>query len=63
MLPATMRRLRDRLKCAQHADGNPWDDGPLPDLTSGLMWSATGLFGAAVLGKLRQPLLSVRGVP
>ena len=44
-----MRRLRDRLKCAQHADGNVWDDGPLPDLTSGVMWSATGLFGAVVL--------------
>jgi diguanylate cyclase (GGDEF)-like protein len=44
-----MRRLRDSLKCAQHADGNVWDDGPLPDLTSGVMWSATGLFGAAVL--------------
>jgi diguanylate cyclase (GGDEF)-like protein len=44
-----MRRLRDSLKCAQHADGNLWDDGPLPDLTSGVMWSATGLFGAAVL--------------
>ena len=49
MLPATMRRLRDSLKCAQHADGNVWDDGPLPDLTSGVMWTATGLFGAAVL--------------
>jgi diguanylate cyclase (GGDEF)-like protein len=44
-----MRGLRDSLKCAQHADGNVWDDGPLPDLTSGVMWTATGLFGAAVL--------------
>jgi diguanylate cyclase (GGDEF)-like protein len=44
-----MRRLRDSLKCAQHADGNVWDDGPLPDLTSGVMWTATGLFGASVL--------------
>ena len=44
-----MRRLRDSLKRAQHADGNVWDDGPLPDLTSGVMWTATGLFGAAVL--------------
>jgi diguanylate cyclase (GGDEF)-like protein len=44
-----MRRLRNSLKCSQHADGNLWDDGPLPDLTSGLMWTATGLFGAAVL--------------
>ena len=24
---------------------NPYDDGPLPDLTSGLMWIATGVFG------------------
>ena len=44
-----MRRLRDSLKGQQHADGNVWDDGPLPDLTSGVMWTATGLFGAAVL--------------
>jgi diguanylate cyclase (GGDEF)-like protein len=44
-----MRRLRDSLNCAQHADGNLWDDGPLPDVTSGVMWGATGLFGAAVL--------------
>jgi diguanylate cyclase (GGDEF)-like protein len=26
-------------------DVNPYDDGPLPDLTSGLMWFATGVFG------------------
>jgi diguanylate cyclase (GGDEF)-like protein len=26
-------------------DVNPYDDGPLPDLTSGLMWLATGVFG------------------
>jgi diguanylate cyclase (GGDEF)-like protein len=29
--------------------GPPHDDGPLPDLTSGLMWLATGLAGLAVL--------------
>jgi diguanylate cyclase (GGDEF)-like protein len=33
---------------AHHA-GPPHDDGPLPDLTSGLMWLATGLAGLAVL--------------
>jgi diguanylate cyclase (GGDEF)-like protein len=49
MLDAGMRRLRDSLSRPQHADGNVWDDGPLPDLTSGVMWTATGLFGAVVL--------------
>ena len=44
-----MRRLRESLSRQLHADGNPWDDGPLPDFTSGLMWTATGVFGAAVL--------------
>src|SRR5919107_179973 len=44
-----MRRLRDSLSRPQHANGDPWDDGPLPDLTSGIMWSATGLLGAVVL--------------
>jgi hypothetical protein len=44
-----MLGLRESLSRPQHADGNPWDDGPLPDLTSGLMWTATGLLGAAVL--------------
>src|SRR4051794_13582273 len=28
-----------------HGDGDPYDDGPLPDLTSGLMWIATGTMG------------------
>ena len=41
--------LRESLSRPQHVDGNPWDDGPLPDLTSGIMWSGTGLLGAAVL--------------
>src|SRR5215217_1388650 len=49
MHPAGMRGLKDSLSRQLHADGNPWDDGPLPDLTSGVMWSATGLLGAAVL--------------
>ena len=44
-----MRGLKESLSRPQHADGNPWDDGPLPDLTSGLMWSATGLLGGLVL--------------
>lgn len=44
-----MRGLRESLSRPQHADGNPWDDGPLPDLTSGLMWTVTAVMGAAVL--------------
>jgi diguanylate cyclase (GGDEF)-like protein len=31
-----------------HLDGDPYDDGPLPDLTSGLMWLVTGVVGMAV---------------
>jgi diguanylate cyclase (GGDEF)-like protein len=46
---AEMRRLRESLSRPQHADGDQWDDGPLPDLTSGIMWSATGLLGAVVV--------------
>ena len=49
MLRTGMRRLKDSLSRQLHADGNPWDDGPLPDLTSGVMWTATGVLGAAVL--------------
>ena len=49
MLLHNMRRLRESLSRQLHADGNPWDDGPLPDFTSGLMWTATGVFGVAVL--------------
>jgi diguanylate cyclase (GGDEF)-like protein len=44
-----MLGLRESLSRPQHMDGNQWDDGPLPDLTSGIMWTATGVFGAAVL--------------
>ena len=32
-----------------HRDGDPYDDGPLPDLTSGLMWFATGVIALAAL--------------
>ena len=49
MHPTGMGSLKDSLSRQLHADGNPWDDGPLPDLTSGVMWTATGLLGAAVL--------------
>jgi diguanylate cyclase (GGDEF)-like protein len=31
-----------------HADGDPYDDGPLPDLTSGIMWIVTAVVGLAV---------------
>jgi hypothetical protein len=44
-----MLGLRESLSRPLHTDGNPWDDGPLPDFTSGLMWTATGLFGAVAL--------------
>jgi diguanylate cyclase (GGDEF)-like protein len=44
-----MRSLKDSLERPHHADGDPWDDGPLPDLTSGVMWTATGVLGAVVL--------------
>ena len=49
MSSRTMLGLRESLSRPQHADGNPWDDGPLPDLTSGIMWTATGVLGVAVL--------------
>ncbi len=41
--------LRESLSRPQHVNGNPWDDGPLPDLTSGIMWAVTGVVGAAAL--------------
>jgi diguanylate cyclase (GGDEF)-like protein len=43
-----MLRLRPSLDRPLHRGGDPYDDGPLPDLTSGLMWFATGLFGLIV---------------
>jgi diguanylate cyclase (GGDEF)-like protein len=44
-----MLGLRESLSHPLNADGNPWDDGALPDFTSGLMWTATGLFGTVAL--------------
>ncbi len=44
-----MLGFRESLSRPLHADGNPWDDGPLPDFTSGLMWTATGVFGGVAL--------------
>ncbi|MEA2418265.1 MAG: hypothetical protein QOE60_471 [Thermoleophilaceae bacterium] len=43
-----MLRLRTTLDRPLHRDGDPYDDGPLPDLTSGLMWIATGVMGLIV---------------
>jgi hypothetical protein len=43
-----MPRLRPTLDRPLHRDGDPYDDGPLPDLTSGLMWLATGVLGLIV---------------
>ena len=43
-----MAILRPSLDRPLHRDGNPYDDGPLPDFTSGLMWIATGIFGLVV---------------
>jgi diguanylate cyclase (GGDEF)-like protein len=44
-----MRRLLESITRHRHEDGDVFDDGPLPDLTSGVMWTATGLIGSAVL--------------
>jgi diguanylate cyclase (GGDEF)-like protein len=43
-----MHRLRSSLNRPLHRDGDPYDDGPLPDYISGLMWIATGLYGLVV---------------
>jgi diguanylate cyclase (GGDEF)-like protein len=40
-----MHRLRVSLDRPLHRDGDPYDDGALPDFTSGLMWLATGVYG------------------
>jgi len=44
-----MLGFKESLSRPLHSDGNPWDDGPLPDFTSGLMWTATGVFGGVAL--------------
>ncbi len=44
-----MLGFRESLSRPLHADGNLWDDGALPDFTSGLMWTATGVFGGVAL--------------
>ena len=49
MFLTSMLGFRESLSRPLHADGNPFDDGPLPDFTSGLMWTATGLFGGVAL--------------
>jgi hypothetical protein len=43
-----MRAPKLSLDRPLHEDGDPYDDGPLPDLTSGLMWLATGVVGLGV---------------
>ena len=43
-----MHSLRPTLNRPLHRDGDPYDDGPLPDLMSGLMWFATGVNGLVV---------------
>ena len=48
-----------------HADGNPYDDGHLPDLISGFMWVATavmGLFALLLPGTDRAHLAWVIGL-
>src|SRR5215210_2626775 len=49
MFSTRMLGLRESLSRQLHHDGNLWDDGPLPDFTSGLMWTVTGLFGGVAL--------------
>jgi diguanylate cyclase (GGDEF)-like protein len=49
MFSTRMLGFKESLSRPLHADGNTWDDGPLPDFTSGLMWTATGVFGGAAL--------------
>src|SRR5215217_3579378 len=43
-----MKHLRPSLDRPKHRNGDPYDEGPLPDLTSGLMWLATGILGVIV---------------
>jgi diguanylate cyclase (GGDEF)-like protein len=43
-----MRSLRDAIRRSLPSEGEPYEDGPLPDLISGAMWLATGSVGLAV---------------
>jgi diguanylate cyclase (GGDEF)-like protein len=43
-----MRSLPDVIRRALPSEGEPYEDGPLPDLISGAMWLATGSVGLAV---------------
>jgi diguanylate cyclase (GGDEF)-like protein len=43
-----MRTPKLSLDRPLHEDGDPYDDGPLPDLTSGAMWAVTAVIGLAV---------------
>jgi diguanylate cyclase (GGDEF)-like protein len=43
-----MPSIRSALRRALSSDGEPYEDGPLPDLISGAMWIATGSVGLAV---------------
>jgi diguanylate cyclase (GGDEF)-like protein len=43
-----MGSLRAAIRRALPSEGEPYEDGPLPDLISGAMWLATGIVGLAV---------------
>jgi diguanylate cyclase (GGDEF)-like protein len=43
-----MRSILSAIRRALPSDGEPYEDGPLPDLISGAMWFATGSVGLAV---------------
>ena len=43
-----MRSLRAAFRRSLPSEGEPYEDGPLPDLISGAMWLATGVVGLAV---------------
>jgi diguanylate cyclase (GGDEF)-like protein len=43
-----MRSLRAAIRRSLPSEGEPYEDGPLPDLISGAMWLATGVVGLAV---------------
>jgi diguanylate cyclase (GGDEF)-like protein len=43
-----MRSLREAIRRSLPSEGEPYEDGPLPDLISGAMWLATGSVGLAV---------------